>query len=63
MESPLDVDTTGEIRRHLATAQAALAHLEALLAPAPAGNSTTGNAGDNTAGPANARDSALGGEQ
>lgn len=59
MESPLDVDTTGEIRRHLATAQAALAQLEALLAPTPADNPTD----DTTAGLANAHDRALGGEQ
>lgn len=33
MESPLDVATTGEIRRQLAAAKAALTHLETLLAP------------------------------
>lgn len=33
MESPFDVGTTGEIRRQLAAAQAALTQLEALLAP------------------------------
>lgn len=35
MQSPLDVGTTGEIRRQLAAAQAALGQLEALLAPMP----------------------------
>ena len=36
MESSLDVATTGEIRRQLVAAQAALTQLEALLAPMPA---------------------------
>jgi len=36
MESSLGVGTTGEIRRQLAAAQAALTQLEALLAPIPA---------------------------
>lgn len=39
MESPLDVGTTGEIRRQLAAAQAALSQLAALLAPMPADDS------------------------
>ena len=36
MDSPLDVGASGEIRRQLAAAQAALIQLEALLAPMPA---------------------------
>ena len=36
MESSLDAANTGEIRRQLAAAQAALTQLEALLAPMPA---------------------------
>jgi hypothetical protein len=38
MQSPLVVDTTGEIRRQLAAAQAALSQLEALLSPMPTDN-------------------------
>jgi hypothetical protein len=38
MESSLDAATTGEIRRQLAAAQAALTQLEALFAPIPAEN-------------------------
>lgn len=36
MEPSLDIANTGEIRRQLAAAQAALTQLEALLAPMPA---------------------------
>jgi len=35
MDSPLDVATTSEIRRHLAAAQAKLNQLRDLLAPMP----------------------------
>jgi hypothetical protein len=45
MESSLDIAYTGEIRRQLAAAQAALTQLEGLLAPIPAEDATAARPG------------------